>query len=108
MHRGQTPRGDGAPWFIDAVFTDGGWVSLVAEVEDDCVGPYPEQSLGYSGYGGGEGQVMGRWKGGWSLDSRGEGSRKAEEECWEDKLVDVSVSQEVDCFRVVENRREQG
>ena len=51
---------------------------------------------------------MRRLQGGWLLESRGEGSREAEEEGAEDELGDVSVSQEVDGFQVVEQRRGQG
>ena len=42
------------------------------------------------------------------LKSRGKRSREAEEECWEDELRDVSVSQKVYRFQVVEYRRVQG
>lgn len=44
---------------------------------------------------------MTRFKGGWLLESWGEGSREAEEKCGEDELGDVGISEEVYCFQVI-------
>ena len=41
--------GDGSPWFVEAVFHDACWFSLVGDGEDEDVEPRPEKELGKIG-----------------------------------------------------------
>ena len=70
---------------------DRGWVSLVREVEDYGVGPYPEESKGSLEEGGCQGDLMRTLIGAWLEEGRRKRSGEAEEKRGQNELVDVSV-----------------